>query len=98
MDDINRGIIDDDRNTRALFHFRKSVGILTGIDKMLTLWRQVQAVQIAVRVSVRLAQASQPIIGHLEPGKESSPAMVCFGQNYRPLKGWGEDNSSFPQG
>ncbi len=52
MDNINRGIIADDRNTRALFHFRKSVGILTGINKMLTLWRQVQALQIAVRVSV----------------------------------------------
>jgi hypothetical protein len=42
---------------------------------MLALWRQVQAVQIAVRISVGLAQASQPVVGHLEPGKESSPAM-----------------------
>jgi hypothetical protein len=75
VDNINRGIIADDRNTRALFHFRKSVGILTGINKMLTLWRQVQALQIAVRVSVWLAQATQPVVGHLEPGKESSPAM-----------------------
>jgi hypothetical protein len=48
---------------------------------MLTLWRQVQALEIAVRVSVGLTQATQPIIGHLEPGKESSPAMyvVWFG-------------------